>query len=294
MPCKEFRYDGGRELKLKNLPTGAGDAKKSKAALVKKTAENMAKAAELQQRLMAEGREGLVVAIQARDAAGKDSLIRHLFGQLDPNGLEVHSFKTPSKAELAHDYLWRVAMALPPRGKIGVFNRSHYEDVLVARVHGLEKTYQMPARVVKDPDMYRKRYAQLKNWEAYLYENGYRMVKLFLNVSADKQRDRFLDRMELPEKHYKLSLNDMKERALWADYDAAYEDAINATGTPESPWYVIPADAKWYTRYLVSELLLDTLTDMNPAFPPLNSADAAQIPLVMAQLEQEKESRAAE
>lgn len=284
MSIRDFRYDGEKKLVLKNLPTGAPGMKQKKPDLVRKTEENMVKVAALQNRLMAAGTEGLIVAIQARDAAGKDSLIRHLFGQLDPAGLQITSFKTPTKTDLAHDYLWRINAALPPRGMIGVFNRSHYEDVLVTRVHAMEKTYQMPKRVTEAPDFYQRRYRQLNDWERYLYENGYRMVKIFLNVGQEKQCERFLDRMELPEKHYKLSLNDMKERALWDDYNAAYEDAVNATGTPESPWYVVPADTKWYTRYIVSEILLDTLERMAPEYPPLNAADAAQIPAAMEEL----------
>ena len=166
-----------------------------------------------------------------------------------------------------------------------MFNRSHYEDVLVTRVHQMEKGYVMPERIIEDKDFYRKRFTQLKNWEQYLYENGYRMVKVFLNVSKEEQRRRFIDRMELPEKHWKLSIGDMKERSLWKEYDAAYEDAINHTATEESPWYVLPADDKWFTRYLMSEILLEVLTDMAPEYPPLDPAEAAKVPQAMAELE---------
>ena len=285
MPLTDYRYDGSMPLSVKELPTGAGAHKKEKKALILKTARNMEQAALLQEKLFAAGREGLIVAIQARDAAGKDSLIRKVFGLLNPAALQVHAFKAPSKEELSHDYLWRINRALPPRGVIGVFNRSHYEDVLVTRVHRMEKDYAMPERVTADGDFYGKRYAQLRNWEQYLHENGYRMVKVFLNVSREEQKARFIDRMKLPEKHWKLSLNDMQERALWDEYDAAYEDAINATATPEAPWYVLPADNKWYTRYLMSEILLDVLTQMAPEYPPLSGEDAAQIPDALAALE---------
>ena len=145
--------------------------------------------------------------------------------------------------------------------------------------------YAMPERVTGDKDFYKKRFAQLKNWEQHLYENGYRMVKIFLNISKEEQRRRFIDRMELPEKHWKLSIDDMKERALWKEYDAAYEDAINHTATEESPWYVLPADDKWFTRYLMSEILLDVLTDMAPEYPPLDPAEAAKVPQALAELE---------
>ncbi len=286
MSLKSFRFDGSRKLNLKDFDTGAGEARSHKAELVAKTAENLREVAILQEKLYAAGQEGLIIAIQARDAAGKDSLIKHVFSGLNPAALEIHSFKSPNKAELAHDYLWRINQALPPRGTIGVFNRSQYEDVLVVRVHHMEKDYTLAPRCLTE-DFFPRRYTQLMNWEQYLYENGYRMVKLFLHVSKEEQKERFLDRLEREDKHWKLSLADMVERNLWDAYDEAFEDAINATGTPESPWYVIPADNKWYTRYLTSEILLETLKDMNPAYPALNSADAAKVPAAIEQLENE-------
>ncbi len=284
MTTHEYRFDGGRKLNIKEMPTCAEPSAKKK-ELAALTDANMAKCALLQEKLYAAGTEGLIIAIQARDAAGKDSLIKKVFGKLNPAALEVHSFKAPSKEELSHDYLWRLNQRLPARGKIGVFNRSHYEDVLVTRVHRLEKSYAMPARITEDKNFYQKRFTQLKNWEQYLYENGYRVVKLLLNVGKDEQRRRFIDRMELPEKHWKLSINDMQERSLWKEYDAAYEDAVNHTATEESPWYVLPADDKWFTRYLVSEILLETLTDMAPEFPPLDPAEAAKVPKALEALD---------
>ena len=281
---EEYRFDGSNKLCIKEMPTCAEPSARKK-DIIKRTEENMLQCALLQEKLYAEGKEGLVIAIQARDAAGKDSLIKKVFGKLNPAALEVHSFKAPTKEDLSHDYLWRLVKCLPPRGSIGVFNRSHYEDVLVTRVHQMEKGYVMPERIIEDKDFYRKRFTQLKNWEQYLYENGYRMVKVFLNVSKEEQRRRFIDRMELPEKHWKLSIGDMKERSLWKEYDAAYEDAINHTATEESPWYVLPADDKWFTRYLMSEILLEVLTDMAPEYPPLDPAEAAKVPQAMAELE---------
>ena len=286
MSAKDYRFDGSRNVSLKDMPTAAGDAKAYKAELVQKTQENIARAAVLQEKLYAAGQEGLIIALQARDAAGKDSLIKKVFSGLNPAALEVHSFKVPSSTELSHDYLWRINQALPPRGKIALFNRSHYEDVLAVRVHHLEKGYRLAPRCLTE-DFFDRRFRQLRHWEEYLYENGLRMVKVFLNVSREEQRKRFLDRMELDEKHWKLSTSDMKERALWEEYDRAYEDSINQTATPECPWYVLPADNKWYTRYLMSEILVDTLEEMNPQYPPLDSAEAAKLPQVMAELEQE-------
>lgn len=287
MSAKDYLFDGSRKVCLKDMPTTAGDRKKDKAELVEKTAKNIARAAELQERLYAAGQEGLVIALQARDAAGKDSLIKKVFSGLNPAALEVHSFKAPNSTELSHDYLWRINQALPPRGKIGLFNRSHYEDVLAVRVHRLEKNYRLAKRCITE-DFFDRRFRQLRNWEEYLYENGLRMVKIFLNVSRDEQRRRFLDRLELEEKHWKLSTSDMKERALWAEYDAAYEDCINRTATTECPWYVLPADNKWYTRYLMSEILVDILEKMDPQFPPMDPAEEAKIPQIMVELEMEE------
>jgi PPK2 family polyphosphate:nucleotide phosphotransferase len=286
MPLKDYCFDGKKQLKLKDMPTDAGEYKVQKSDLVIKTEENMTRAALLQEEMYAAKKEGLVFALQARDAAGKDSLIKKIFSQLNPAALKITSFKVPNKTDLAHDYMWRINRAMPERGTIGVFNRSHYEDVLVVQVHQMQKDYILADRC-KTEDFFERRYRQINNWEEYLWENGFRMVKIFLNVSKEEQKNRFLDRMELPEKHWKLSVGDMKERALWDEYDRAFENCINATGTEHAPWYVLPADNKWYTRYLMSEVILSTLEDMSPEFPPLDAEEAAQIPLAMQELERE-------
>ena len=286
MPLKDYCFDGKKQLKLKDMPTDAGEYKVQKSDLVIKTEENMTRAALLQEEMYAAKKEGLVFALQARDAAGKDSLIKKIFSQLNPAALKITSFKVPNKTDLAHDYMWRINRAMPERGTIGVFNRSHYEDVLVVQVHQMQKDYILADRC-KTEDFFERRYRQINNWEEYLWENGFRMVKIFLNVSKEEQKNRFLDRMELPEKHWKLSVGDMKERALWDEYDRAFENCINATGTEHAPWYVLPADNKWYTRYLMSAVILSTLEDMNPEFPPLDAEEAAKIPLAMQELERE-------
>ena len=283
MTLEDYLYDGSRRLDMTAAPTTAGDAREQKSELNRRMEHNLERAAILQEELYASGEEGLVVAIQARDAAGKDSLIKKVFSALNPAALEVHSFKAPNSTELSHDYLWRIHCALPSRGKIGVFNRSQYEDVLVVKVHHLEQSYHIPQRCITE-DFFEKRYEQLRNWEKYLYENGYRMIKLFLNVSQEMQKERFMERIKRNEKHWKLSTNDMKERADWDSYDRAYEDCINATGTPYAPWYVLPADNKWYTRYLVSEILVKTLEEMHPSYPKLAPEEAARIPQVMEEL----------
>ena len=286
MPLKDYCFDGTRKLELRDMPTGAGEYRVRKGEYVDATNANMQRAAGLQEKLYASGEEGLIFALQARDAAGKDSLIKKVFGRLNPAGLKITGFETPGEAELAHDYLWRIMQAMPERGTIGVFNRSHYEDVLVVRVHQLQKQYRLAKRCLTD-DFFERRYVQLNNWESYLWENGYRMVKIFLHVSREEQKQRFMDRMELKEKHWKLSVADMKERALWEAYDEAFETCINATATKVAPWYVLPADNKWYTRYLMSEILVKTLEEMHPEFPPLDPEEAAKIPAAMQELERE-------
>ena len=284
MPLKDYCFDGKKTLRIREMPTDAGEYKVQKTDLVIRTEENLTRAAELQERLYAAKQEGLVFALQARDAAGKDSLIKKVFSKLNPAGLKITSFKVPNKTDLAHDYMWRINRAMPERGTIGVFNRSHYEDVLVVQVHQMQKDYILAPRCLTE-DFFERRYRQLNNWEEYLWENGFRMVKIFLNVSKEEQKNRFMDRMELPEKHWKLSVGDLKERSLWEEYDRVFERCINATATEHAPWYVLPADNKWYTRYLMSEILRKTLEDMDPQFPPLDPEEAAKIPTVLQELE---------
>ncbi|MBR2121826.1 MAG: polyphosphate kinase 2 family protein, partial [Lachnospiraceae bacterium] len=241
--------------------------------------ENLAKMRDLQDRLYADGREGLIIVLQAMDAAGKDSTIKHVMGGVNPQGVEVHSFKTPSEEELAHDFLWRLNKCIPRRGYIGIFNRSYYEDVLVVRVYEMNNTYHIAERVTGQPteEFFKKRYRHIRNYEEYLYENGYRIVKIFLNLSKDKQKERFLERLDTPSKNWKFSGGDLKTREKWDDYRKAYEKAVNETATKENPWYVLPADQKWYTRYLVSEAIVKTLEEMNPQYPEMPEEEKAKI-----------------
>ncbi len=275
---KKYCFDGSRKLNLKELPTNSKEDKADKAEILKKTAKNQEKIFALQDRLYADGKEGLLIVLQARDAAGKDSTIRHVMSGVNPQGVQVYSYKQPSKEELAHDYLWRCNINLPRRGMIAIFNRSYYEDVLVVKVHKLYHTYQMAKRCLDEKTFILKRYKQIRNYEEYLYDNSYRIVKIFLNVSADTQKKRFLERIDLPEKNWKFSGSDMSERELWREYNEAYEEAINATATKEAPWYVIPADQKWYSRYLVSEAILDVLEKISPKYPKLSQNDIEKFP----------------
>lgn len=222
----------------------------------------------LQDRLAAENRSGLVVVLQAMDAAGKDSTVRHVFSQLNPASLRVTSFKSPNSEELDHDYLWRVNKALPSRGEIAIFNRSHYEDVVVTRIHNLVAKSQMPAEIANDANIWSKRYEHISNWESYLSENGFSMVKIFLNVSRDEQKKRLIERLDNKEKHWKFATADITEREYWDEYLDIYGETIRKTTTTECPWYVVPADNKWYTRYLVSLITLKALEAIDPQYPP--------------------------
>lgn len=274
---KEYCYDGSRKLDLSKAATGFKKKDGIKEELLAKTAANQAEIQQLQDRLYADGREGLIIILQARDAAGKDATVKHVLSGINPQGIDVHSFKQPTHQELAHDFLWRFNVNLPIRGKMAIFNRSYYEDVLVVKVHELYKNYAMPKRCIEDRKFFKNRYGHIVSYEDYLYANGYRIIKLFLNVSAQKQKERFLERIEEPEKNWKFSSADLAERALWNEYTKAYEDAINATAKPECPWYVVPADQKWYTRYVVSEIIVQTMREMNPQYPMMDPAQRAHL-----------------
>lgn len=284
---KDCIYDGKGKFSLKDYKTSAKLDDDLREHYEHLTAKNTERMAELQDKLYADGKEGLVILIQAMDAAGKDSTIKHVMSGVNPQGVVVHSFKQPSKEELGHGYLWRAIQHLPQRGYIGLFNRSYYEDVLVVKVHNMQKGYAMPARCTKKnpKKFFEERYKQISNFEQYLYENGYRVIKIFLNVSPEEQKDRFLARIEDESKNWKFSESDMKERALWKDYQKAYEDAIGNTSTKETPWYIIPADQKWYARYLVSKAIVSVLKSMNPKYPEMPEDQKARLATCKAELE---------
>jgi PPK2 family polyphosphate:nucleotide phosphotransferase len=278
MEISKLLVEEGKGLKLKDHPTDfTGDYKDKKDA-VKDLETNVLRLAELQDVLYAENIHALLIIFQAMDAAGKDSVIKHVMSGINPQGCQVTAFKQPSAEELDHDFLWRCQKALPERGRIGVFNRSHYEEVLVVRVHrGYLESQQLPDAVKKDKDIWKKRFKQIRNWEDMLAENGTHVVKFFLNVSKDEQKKRFLERIERPEKNWKFNSGDSKERALWSDYMKAYEDAISATSTENSPWYIIPADKKWFTRLAVSEIIVKKLESLDLKYPEVTDAQRSEL-----------------
>jgi len=246
----------GEALRLTDATAAAPEGAPSKSEAVEAVERLGARIDELQDALYAEGRRALLIVLQGRDTSGKDGTIRKVFGPLDPLGIAITSFKAPTPVELAHDYLWRVHQAVPPKGTIGVFNRSHYEDVLVVRVHEL-----VPKSV------WRPRYEQIKAFERLLTENGVTILKFFLHISRDEQRERLLARLEDPTKFWKFSAGDLGERDRWDAYTAAYEEALARTSTPDAPWYVVPADKKYVRDLLVAQVVVDTLERMDPKYP---------------------------
>jgi PPK2 family polyphosphate:nucleotide phosphotransferase len=228
--------------------------------------------AEYQARLAAQDTYGLLVIFQAMDAAGKDGTIKHVMSGVNPQGVAVHSFKVPSVEELDHDYLWRYAKNLPARGMIGIFNRSYYEEVLVVRVHPAILAGQKLPPKAKGPDVWERRFREMNDWERYLVDNGIRIVKLFLNVSKDEQRQRFIDRIDEPESNWKFSAGDALERQHWDAYQAAFADVLSNTSTEWAPWYVIPADRKWFMRVAAAAVILDAIVAIDPRFPVIDPA----------------------
>ena len=247
-------------------------------------AEGVRLLTEYQARLAAQDTWGVLVILQALDAAGKDGTIRHVMSGVNPQGVSVHSFKVPSSEELDHDFLWRYERRLPGRGEIGIFNRSHYEEVLVVRVHPENLDRQkLPGAAKKD--VWQRRYRQINDWERYLTENGFRVVKLFLNLSKEEQRIRFLRRLDLPDHNWKFSTADVKERERWDDYQKAFSDMLSHTSTEWAPWYVIPADRKWFARIGAGAVLVNALMDIDPRFPKVDKAQRERLLEVKRTLE---------
>lgn len=244
---------------------------------------------DLQEKLYADGSKSLLVVLQAMDAAGKDSLIEHVFGGVNPQGCNVTSFKTPSSKEYSHDFLWRQYLALPQKGMIGIFNRSHYESVLVCKVHPEYNLSEKTWDSVKDFDkkFWENRYESIRNFEKHLAQNGTTIIKIFLNVSKDEQKKRLLDRINEQEKNWKFSAADLPERALFDEYMKCYETAINETSKDEAPWYVIPADNKWFARLSALQIIIDTLEKMDLKFPELSKEDRKGLDEAKKQLESE-------
>ena len=270
MDIEKYRAADVKDLKLSDYYTAPGKERYKKADLEDVLEKNKAEIRAYQSKLYADGKAGLLIVFQGIDGGGKDSAIANVIG-VNPQGVMVHSFKAPSAEELRHDYLWRIAKVLPERGMIAVFNRSHYEDVLVVKVHSLYKGLNILERC-KDDETIARRYKHIKNFEDYIWENGIITVKIFLNLSKEEQRKRFLKRIDREDKNWKFSDADLKERAYWDHYQDAFEQAIAATATANNPWWIVPADKKLYAHAVISEIVLKTLRDIGPRYPIVTDA----------------------
>jgi PPK2 family polyphosphate:nucleotide phosphotransferase len=287
---KDYRIAPGEEVDLKKRKTLVKPAYRSKDDYREILADHVARLSDLQQRHYAANSYGALVIFQAMDAAGKDGAIRHVMSGVNPQGCKVSSFKHPSAIEAQHDFLWRATRELPERGQIGIFNRSYYEDVLVVRVHPeILEGQGVPEHRYRNDTLWEERYRSIRDFEKHLHANGTRIVKIFLHLSKEEQRKRFLARIDEPDKNWKLSPSDVVERKFWKDYRKAYEGAISATSSAEAPWYVVPADDKENARLIVSQIVLDLLEGLKPAFPTVTADREAQLQAIRADLVAEED-----
>lgn len=284
-----YRVSSGKNFKLSDFdPADTGRfSSEDKADAKEILLQGVQLLGEKQDVLYAQDRYSMLLVFQAMDAAGKDSTIKHVMSGVNPQGCQVYSFKQPSAEELDHDYMWRYSRCLPERGRIGIYNRSYYEEVLVVRVHeGILKAQRIPDEYI-GKNIWSQRLRDIAAWEDYLHRQGTVVLKFFLNVSKKEQKKRFIARLDRPDKHWKFTASDLAERKYWNDYMHAYQEAIRATASKESPWYVVPADNKWYTRLVVAGAIADALNNMNLEYPPVDKAkmkeiEAAKIALAKA------------
>jgi PPK2 family polyphosphate:nucleotide phosphotransferase len=273
-----FRVPSGRKVRLKDHPTKWKGEPRDEAVAQQLLAQGVRKLSKMQERMYAQDTYSLLIIFQAMDAAGKDGTIRHVMSGINPQGCQVFSFKAPSGEERDHGYLWRTMKAVPERGRIGIHNRSHYEETVIVRVHPeILQGQQLPDEMKQDPDIWTKRFAHINDFERYLVENGTVVLKFFLNVSKKEQKQRFLERIEDPSKNWKFSSADVKERGCWADYMKAYEDVFTHTSTAWAPWFIIPADNKDFMRLAVASIIADTMDDLTLDYPALGAAQKKEL-----------------
>ena len=288
---KDFRVEEGAKVKLDKWPTRVKPVYQSKEQYQELLAEQVGELSELQQLHYASNRYAVLLIFQAMDAAGKDGAIKHVMSGVNPQGCQVFSFKHPSATELEHDFLWRTTQALPERGRIGIFNRSYYEEVLIVRVHPeILRGQGLPDGLVDDKTIWKKRYRSIIDLENHLHRNGTRIIKFFLHLSQEEQRKRFLDRIDEPEKNWKFSLADIEERKFWKQYMQAYEACLSATSTKIAPWYVVPADDKENARLIVSRIILDTFKALEMRYPETDAKRRQELLSIRQRLMQEERS----
>jgi PPK2 family polyphosphate:nucleotide phosphotransferase len=285
MNSSRFLVPPNTKIRLKDYDSRSTGSFRTKEDAEKKLEADVAEIATLQDVLYAQDIYALLIIFQAMDAAGKDGAIKHVMSGVNPQGCDVHSFKAPSAEELDHDYLWRAMRALPERGRIGIFNRSHYEEVLVVRVHPeLLQRQKLPPQPV-DKTFWKGRYEDINAFERYLVRNGIVVLKFFLNVSQEEQKRRFLERIEHPDKNWKFSAADAQERRHWKAYMEAYEEAFRHTSTPWAPWHIVPADHKWYTRAVISNTILNTMRSLKMSYPKVTKAHRKELEEMRKELE---------
>ena len=284
---KPYRVDNGKKFRLKEFEPDDTSGVKSKKQAEKVLPLGIERMVDLQDKLYAQDRWAILLIFQAMDAAGKDGVIKHVMSGVNPQGCQVYSFKQPSAEELDHDFLWRTNKCIPERGRIGIFNRSYYEEVLVVRVHKemLEREKMPPSLVTKN--IWNERFADINAYEQYLSRNGVVIRKFFLNLSKDEQKRRFLKRLDEPDKNWKLSSADVAERERWPEYMTAYEEMIQQTATPHAPWYVVPANNKWYTRLVVAAAIVHAMDDLNLHYPTVDADKRKELKAARAALEHE-------
>jgi PPK2 family polyphosphate:nucleotide phosphotransferase len=278
MNHKDFLVAEGAKIRLADMDADFTGNFANKEAALADLERSKAKIGELQNIMYAQNVHALLVVFQAMDASGKDSTIKHVFSNVNPQGCYVAAFKQPSSEELEHDFLWRTSKQLPERGKIGIFSRSHYEEVLVVRVHPeILQSQPIPENEKRDPKIWENRFEDIRNFERYLARNGTHVLKFFLNISKDEQKTQLMERIEDPSKHWKFAFGDMKERALWDKYMNAYDDMFAATSTPEAPWYVIPGNKRWFTRATIARIVAEKLESLNLRFPEVTEKQRQEI-----------------
>jgi PPK2 family polyphosphate:nucleotide phosphotransferase len=287
MDIKNFTIPSDKTIRLKDFDPAFTDGFKNKEEAKEKLDNDILEMSRLQDILYANSQYGILMVIQAMDAAGKDGIIKHVMSGINPQGCEVYSFKIPSTEELKHDYMWRCMQRVPEKGRIGIFNRSYYEEVLVVRVHPEILNNQNLPDFKNNGEFWDNRFEDINNIENYLYRNGIIVLKFFLHVSKEEQRNRFLDRINNEEKNWKFSAADAKERKYWDDYQLAYEIMLNKTNTEHAPWYIIPADKKWFTRAAVSEIIVRNLRKLNLEYPKISKEQREELLTIKKMLEDE-------
>jgi PPK2 family polyphosphate:nucleotide phosphotransferase len=285
---KDFRVQEGETVELKKWPTRVKPVYESKEQYQELLAEQVAELSELQQLQYASNRYSVLLIFQAMDAAGKDGAIKHVMSGINPQGCQVFSFKHPSAVELEHDFLWRTSQCLPERGRIGIFNRSYYEEVLIVRVHPeILRSQGLPDGLLDEKTIWKERYRSIVELESHLHRNGTRIIKFFLHLSEEEQRKRFLDRIDEPDKNWKFSLADIEERKFWKEYMQAYEACLSATSTKIAPWYVVPADDKENARLIISRIILDTFKSLKMSYPETDAKRRQELLSIREQLMKE-------